>query len=167
MTAESRPGEGTTVRVKLPQSNALAVAEPASRPAPTPPRRARVLVVDDEPALVRALGRVLAGHEVVTARSGREALTLCAAGWFDVILCDLMMPDLTGMDVYERLVDIAPEQASRMVFVTGGAFTKRAQDFLAKVPNSRIDKPIDVLALRSLVDEVGGRVARAGAHGSA
>jgi len=70
---------------------------------------------------------------------------------FDVILCDLMMPELTGMDLHAELEKLAPDQAARMVFVSGGAFTPRARDFLDRVPNARVEKPIDFQNLRVLL----------------
>ena len=62
---------------------------------------------------------------------------------FDVIFCDLMMPEVTGMDFYAELKEVAPKQADAVVFVTGGAFTQRARAFLEHVPNPRLDKPFD------------------------
>ena len=77
---------------------------------------------------------------------------------FDLILCDLMMPDMTGMDLYAAIRAAAPEQASRMIFVTGGAFTPRAIEFLDTVTNLRLDKPFDLRNLRALVrDLLAGR----------
>ena len=64
-----------------------------------------------------------------------------------------MMPDMTGMDVYDALFASSPEQAGRMVFVTGGAFTNRAKEFLEKVPNRKLSKPVDLSVLRSLARE--------------
>jgi CheY-like chemotaxis protein len=115
--------------------------------------RRRVLVVDDEPMVVSTLRRALAKeHDVVTTVSGREALALIDSGEkFDIILCDLMMPDIGGMDVYKELVTSKPSVASRIIFMTGGAFTSRAQDFLDEVPNGRLDKPIDINVVRDLV----------------
>ena len=76
----------------------------------------------------------------------------CAAGErFDVILCDLMMPEMTGMDLYAELGKLAGDQADRLVFVTGGAFTPRAREFLERVPNARVEKPIDFQNLRLLL----------------
>ena len=71
-----------------------------------------------------------------------------------MILCDLMMPELTGMDLHAELEKIAPDQASRMVFMTGGAFTPRAREFLERVPNARVEKPIDFQNLRVLLRNV-------------
>lgn len=72
---------------------------------------------------------------------------------FDVVLCDLMMPIMSGMELYDELVKRAPEQAKRVIFLTGGAFTPKGQAFLDQVPNPRLDKPFDNQNLRSIVRE--------------
>src|ERR1700712_222001 len=107
-------------------------------PAP-PPARCNVLVVDDEVILGRSVKRMLArDHEVTVTTSAQEALALFQAGQaFDIILCDLMMPVMTGMALYDELCRSQPVLASRMVFVTGGAFTERARQFLEQSPNPR------------------------------
>ncbi len=156
---ESKPGVGTTFRVSLRRGADRAKTE---RPPPElPPQdlpRGRVLVVDDEVMVGNSLRRILAkDHDVVVCTSGRDALAAVSAaetvskGGFDLILCDVMMPDVTGMDMYEELSRTAPKIAARMVFMTGGTFTPRARDFLDKVPNPRLDKPIDVKALRAWI----------------
>ena len=150
---ESVVDEGTVFRVTLP----VARSEPQRAASPAPveavAHRARVLVVDDELAIGRALSRSLGRHhEVVFLTSSREALTRITAGErFDVIFSDLMMPDVTGMDLYEELLRIAPDQAKRMVFVTGGAFTERACEFLDAVPNARVDKPFVVANILAII----------------
>jgi CheY-like chemotaxis protein len=111
----------------------------------------RILVIDDEAAVCSSLQRLLAGEgDVVTVTSAREALELIGSGErFDVLLCDVMMPGMDAPALYEELLEVAPAQAERMVFMTGGAFTARARDFLERVPNARVDKPFDVAALRA------------------
>lgn len=87
-----------------------------------------------------------------TLTKGREALDRIAAGErFDVILSDLMMPDVTGMDLYDQLSISTPDQATRMVFLTGGAFTDRAREFLERVPNPRGEKPFDVSTILAMI----------------
>jgi CheY-like chemotaxis protein len=115
-------------------------------------RPARVLVVDDDLLVARAVKRSLRSHDVVALASGRDALARLEAGErFDVILCDLIMPDITGMDLHEALARLAPDQARRMVFVTGGAITTRARDFVATTRNEVVEKPFDVAKLRDVV----------------
>ncbi len=121
-------------------------------------RRGRILVVDDEPRMGKALQRLLApAHDVAVAQSAREALALVAEGSrFDVVLCDLMMPGMSGMDLHAELARTAPELAARMVFMTGGAYTASAQRFLDAVPNRRLEKPFKPEALEALIDEMVG-----------
>jgi len=121
-------------------------------------RRGRILVVDDEPRMGKALHRLLApDHEVTTVQSAKEALALVAGGaGFDVVLCDLMMPGMSGMDLHGELGRAAPELAARMVFMTGGAYTVEAQRFLEQVPNRRLEKPFRPEALEALIREMLG-----------
>ena len=152
ITVESTVGRGTSFKVFLP----LATARPAPRAKTDPPvavRRGRVLVVDDEPIVARVLGRLLEpDHEVVALTSAREALARIADGdRFDAILCDLMMPELSGMELHEALGRLAPDQAARMVFVSGGAFSPSAASFLDRVPNQRLVKPFDNTKVRRAV----------------
>jgi CheY-like chemotaxis protein len=116
-------------------------------------RRGRVLVVDDEPAIGRAIQRWLqTEHDVTAVTAARDALSRIAAGEpFDAILCDITMPEMTGGELHDELTRVAPEMAERMVFLTGGAFTKDSMEFLARVKNPRIDKPFRVADLRAAV----------------
>jgi DNA-binding NarL/FixJ family response regulator len=109
-----------------------------------------------------ALRRTLAReHDVEVVTSSRQALGLLMGTKgqeVDVILCDLMMPELTGMEVHAELAAAAPEVARKMVFVTGGAFTPAARTFMDTVENARVDKPFDPQVLR---EQVRGWVAKA------
>jgi PAS domain S-box-containing protein len=158
IAVESRPGGGTTVRVVLPPAPAASAPEVAA-PAPAPSgRRGRVLVVDDEPAVAAAIRRALESqHEVVVNGSAEEALRAIERGErFDAILCDLMMPGMSGMDLHDAVVRVAPEQASRFVVLTGGAFTDRAREFLERVTLPRCDKPFSSEGLRATVRKMVG-----------
>ncbi|MDP2272735.1 MAG: ATP-binding protein [Archangium sp.] len=139
----SELGVGTTFRVSLrPYAQpVIAMAEPVAPKRAGP--RGRVLVIDDEAMLGNTLRRVLkAHHDVELETSGRSALQrLSADRDFDVIFCDLMMPDLAGPAVFELIAGQHPELADRVVFLTGGAFSDAAQAFLARTPNLKIDKP--------------------------
>jgi CheY-like chemotaxis protein len=109
--------------------------------------------VDDEVTVRAVVMRLLRGeHEVVEVGSGSAAESLLASDdRFDVILTDLQMPGGSGMDLYDGLVATRPDLASRVVFMSGGAFTQRASTFLEGLPNVRIEKPIDSDALRRVV----------------
>ncbi len=151
-------GRGSAFRVHLVAAEADdAVPDGGAAPIAEPPavRRGSVLVVDDEPMLGVLTRRILEGaHDVVTTTSAKEALGWIGEGRrFDLIVCDLMMPDMTGMDLYEELAQAAPDQARTMVFLTGGAFTPRGRAFLEAVPNTCLEKPIDIVTLRTLVNE--------------
>lgn len=133
-------------------------ADGAAKPAASvetaaEPRRARVLVIDDEPLIARILQRGLSRHQVTIASEARDALERIQRGeTFDVILCDLMMPDISGIDVHEYLTREFPAVARRVVFMTGGAFTSKARQFLSTVSNERIDKPFSLSQVNKLVD---------------
>jgi CheY-like chemotaxis protein len=119
-----------------------------------------VLVIDDDPALASSLRRLLGReHHAEVATSGRAALELLERGArFEAIVCDVAMPDFDGVDVHGAIERLWPQQARRMVFVTGGTFTARCRDFLERVPNPRLEKPFDgrtlLTLVRSLVQEV-------------
>jgi CheY-like chemotaxis protein len=152
---ESQVDKGTTFRVLLEPAT---VEEEAAVPLPDvtpPPRRGKVLVIDDEPMIVKALQRLLLEeHQVTVAPSAGDARARILSGErYDVILCDLMMPQMTGMDLHAALLQEQPEQASRMVFLTGGAFTPDARAFLDAVPNQRVEKPFDTQHLRAIIND--------------
>jgi signal transduction histidine kinase len=156
----SRPGEGTTFRVLLRRSHTGSTAEIVLPPGlvASTSRRARVLVVEDEAALGRMLPRLLAPHDVTVVDRAADALARIEAGeTYDTILCDLMMPEMTGMDFYDALLRQHPEVAARIVFMSGGVFTPAARAFMERVPNRRIDKPFDRESLRRLVDQSIGK----------
>ena len=151
---ESQVGGGTTFRVLLPPAIGGVIEVDSPRPATR--QRARVLVVDDEQAIGRALERNLrTRHDVVALASGKEALVRILGGErFDVIVSDLMMPEMTGMDLHAEVFRIDPDQARRIIFMTGGTFTASALDFLQRVSNPRIDKPVESANLLALIAEV-------------
>jgi PAS domain S-box-containing protein len=153
LTVESEVGKGTTFRVALPISRENRLEAAPVKDVQTSGRRGRILVVDDEESVLRVIKRGLSEeHDVVTVTSAAAALVLCASGSkFDVILCDLIMPDMTGMDLHREIVRIAPELGDRMVFLTGGAFTTRARQFLSAIAGEHVEKPFELASLRKLV----------------
>jgi two-component system cell cycle sensor histidine kinase/response regulator CckA len=111
-------------------------------------RRARILIIDDEPQLARIFQVSLAAqHDVRSFTEGRAALGHLLDGpAYDLILCDIMMADMSGMKVYEELRRARPGQERALVFMTGGVFDPAVAEFLASVPNDCVDKPFDVRA---------------------
>jgi signal transduction histidine kinase len=151
---DSVVGTGTRVRVHLPKAKSVSIS-PSVSPEPPAVRRSRVLAVDDDAQLLRTIARVLGrDHDVVQVGGGREALARLSSGEsFDAVLCDLMMPDMTGMELHAELSRIAPEKAAAIIFLTGGTFTQEAQAFLENVPNPRLSKPFDLREMRRMVAE--------------
>jgi PAS domain S-box-containing protein len=180
---DSEPGRGTRVRVILPVTGAPAPAgddpaegpppsppeppvpsmddhaTPPPRPSPAPSTGARVLVIDDEELVATAIRRLLRGHQVEAVPRARDALSRATDGerW-DVVFCDLMMPDMSGMELHQRLQRDRPDLASRFVFITGGAFTDEARIFLEERARRWLGKPFDAARLRLLVEEVLGEL---------
>ncbi len=125
-------------------------APPPSSPPPAA-KHGRVLVVDDEAMVGKSLARLLSAHEVTVLTSAAEALKRATAGerW-DVVLCDLMMPEMSGMELEERLSAVAPDLVARIVYMTGGAFTDRSREFLA-AGRPHLEKPVEPAVLRARV----------------
>ncbi|MDP1823791.1 MAG: PAS domain-containing protein [Archangium sp.] len=148
ISVTSTLGAGSTFEVRLP----VAVGTfTGSSTTPVPARRrARVLLVDDEPSILRSLQRLLSkSHDLTLAHSGREALAKLNAGLeYDLVLCDLMMPEVSGIDVWEQLT---PAQRQIFVFMTGGTFTERAERFLAATNPPVLEKPFTATTLEGLL----------------
>ena len=149
ISVSSEPGQGSVFRVAFPPAPPAAIE--MERPATSSgERRGRILVVDDEPLVGKALMRVLGReHAVETVTRAREALDLIAAGErFDVILCDISMPEMTGIELHERLLATDLDQADRMIFISGGTFSEAARAFLERFAGRRFDKPFNNAELR-------------------
>jgi two-component system cell cycle sensor histidine kinase/response regulator CckA len=152
ISAASQPGRGSEFVVELPVESAGGAAVEHAPPVPAPQPAAaaeappaRILIIDDEAAFASVLFRTLAArHEVVVAHGGRQGLALLDDQPApDMILCDVMMPDLTGMDVLEWLSAQHPGLAERFVFMTGGAVTERARHALAATTRPVLAKPFE------------------------
>ena len=127
-------------------------------PEGAPERSQRVLVIDDEEPLLRTFGRFLKDCDVVAALGGARAIELIDSGQvFDVIVCDLMMPDVDGMMVYDRIRRTSPGLEQRVIFCTGGAFSDRVRTFLEGLSNVVLDKPVPS---RLLCEAVGAAIGR-------
>jgi len=150
LEVESERGKGSVFLIRLPTAR----REIKPSPPPSPHEvRARVLVIDDQVLISNSIGMLLTNdHDVTSLTSARDALRRIREGEaYDVVVCDLMMPDMSGMDLYSALREESPAMAERMIFMTGGAFTSTARDFLAVVQNPRIDKPLHFDTLRRLI----------------
>jgi PAS domain S-box-containing protein len=147
IAVQSEPGHGACFTVTLPPAE---VGVAASVEAAAPPH---VLVVDDEPAIARAIAAMIgSGHAVSTATTGEEALACLRGGaHFDLVLCDLMMPGTSGIDVYETIARERPEMADRFVFITGGAVSERAEEFCARMQGRTLAKPFGARELRAFL----------------
>jgi CheY-like chemotaxis protein len=152
LTCVTAPGKGSTFRIVLKPASAgpagdveVAVSSPRAD-------RIRILVIDDEPAVTASIERVLREeHSVSVINDPREALLVLASGHsFDLVLCDLMMPELSGVDLFHRVLSSRPELAGRFAFMTGGIMFAEARRFLDKVTNERLEKPLSMEGLRGL-----------------
>ncbi len=162
LTASNRPDRGASFRVALPAAQANRDADaPGTAPAhvTVPDTRAEareltaeVLVLDDEPSIGMVVDKLLKQHEVTAVTAARRALELIEEGRrFDVILCDLMMPEMSGMEFHAELDRRDPDLARRVVFISGGAFTPDAHAFLERVPNEQLAKPFRPSEIRDLI----------------
>jgi signal transduction histidine kinase len=156
LDVESEPGHGATFRVRLPAAprEASTGAKGSMPRLVASRRRARILVIDDEPMIGAMLERVLRhAHDVDSTADAVVAIDRITRGErFDLILCDLMMPGRTGEDVQRAIAAVAPDQARRMMFLTGGASSRRAQEFLERQPNPVVEKPFVVDDLLRRID---------------
>jgi PAS domain S-box-containing protein len=158
---ESEVGRGTTVRVTLERAAQTEEAEQAERAAraasaaegkQTFGRRGRILVIDDEVMIGKSLLRALSSeHDIQTCTSARDGIDALRVKPFDLILCDLMMPDMTGMEFHGVLKDRYQDYLSKVVFLTGGAFTTRAKEFVESAGSMCLEKPLDMVRLKQLI----------------
>lgn len=168
MTVESQPGKGTVFRIYLPLGlpAALPAGPPAGLPSglapgratvpsPAPLLRRRILVIDDEPLIGRVIRTALKGdYDVSVVERAADALTLFERGQtFDLILCDMVMPVLSGPKFYATLAARWPALVSRLIFMTGGAFTPETFEFMDHAPTQVLSKPFTIERLSSLARE--------------
>jgi len=147
---DTEEGQGTTFHVVLPLAEVP--DDDKARPKAVA-QRGRVLIVDDDEAVTRTLKRILQKTFSVSALSDpRLAWSDLESGQrYDVVLCDLMMPHLTGSQLFQRVLELDGEQARRFVFLTGGAYDEENAAFLNVVKNEVLDKPYEVERLREVV----------------
>ena len=154
---ESEVGKGTSFVVRLPVTKAEAQDEVTqlNRAFTELNLRGRILLIDDEAGIRATMTRMLRGYQVVETASGEEARAILETDQaFDVILCDMMMPGMSGPVLHKWLYTVNPDLAKRVMFITGGAFTPKAREYLATVDNIQLEKPFDVLKFKKLVAEM-------------
>ena len=157
LTVESRVGEGSCFRVLLPPHGGDGGSPRSEREvAPVPRKRARILLIDDEPLLRKAIHWMLEDdHEVTVVESAEKALSILEGRRdFDLLLCDLMMPRVGGMDLYEELLRKHPDMAARTVFMTGGAFQPRVAEFVMKMRDRCLQKPFSRERVLAFVEQM-------------
>jgi CheY-like chemotaxis protein len=146
-------------------SDALEPIEHADSPSPeappesvepAPTQRGTILLIDDEPGVQRALRRLLqrSGHEITTTANSREGLAALEARSYDVILCDLRMPDLDGPGLYRELARRHPHLLLRVIFLTGDMLSPEAQAFFSQVNRPRLEKPLKAQEVRRVIQQV-------------
>ncbi|WP_428265491.1 PAS domain-containing hybrid sensor histidine kinase/response regulator [Haliangium sp.] len=160
---DSAPGEGSVFHVLLRMSTERLPQTQVPTPETSAVRGARILVVDDEPSVCQVIRRALRDHQVDVTEGGREALARLVIDDYDLILCDIMMPDMSGIEVFDEVQATMPAVAERFVFMTGGAFTEEARAFLANRERITLQKPLEITGLRALVVE---RVRARDGHGA-
>jgi two-component system cell cycle sensor histidine kinase/response regulator CckA len=156
ITFESEPGRGTLVRVVLPAGRSKRAKAPPPVPIPAPGRRGYLMVVEEEPLVRSALRRVLGSQHAITCpRTDAEALALITGGMrFDLILCDLPSPEVGDLFFYDEILRRDPDQARRIIFLTGGTIPPGMLEFLSSIPNRRLGKPCDMQDIRRTVNEL-------------
>jgi len=155
---ESKPGKGATFVVELPivrKAEQLELAEPDAGETQRV-AAARILVVDDEPRILQFLSKVLTdeGHEVETVDNAGDALGKVGSEGYSLILLDIKMPGMSGIDLYKRLKKTADALARRIVFITGDVMGVETANFLSKTKAPYITKPFDTKQLKKEINRI-------------
>jgi PAS domain S-box-containing protein len=154
LTAANRPTGGAKFVVELPAmpaAQAILMRAPRHKSTPPPAQAARILIIDDEALAAKALARILREHRVDIADHAPTGLQMALENDYDIIFCDLMMPELSGMAVHHAVEAAQPTTAERMVFVTGGTFTEEAREFAAHHAARCLFKPFDTSLVKDAV----------------
>ena len=158
LLVETSP-EGSTFELRLPAAESVRLVRRETESSHPPgatidPTRRRILLVDDEPYVRRSMMRMLRDYEVTAASNGREALALVDDEDFDLVICDLVMPDLDGVDVHEALAASNPSMLGRVIYTSGGAYTPRTASFVAKNDIMFVEKPVHPKRLIRMIEDV-------------
>lgn len=157
LSVESTPGEGSCFTAALPAAPWPEADAPRLSCPSLPPSRIPldILVVDDDEKVARSVRRLLRTHVVTIETHAGAALDALRSGTaYDAILCDVMMPEINGVEFYRSLSEIDPGLVEKLVFVTGGAFTQATTRFLDDIENPVLRKPFTSRELREALDLV-------------
>ncbi len=162
---ESQMGSGSLFRIVIPESDVKEVKAPTADSSASLKKSIKsasagrkVMIVDDDKEVLGIFNEFVSrDYEVSTFRDSRDALKVLAAGeQFDCIVCDLMMPNVGGVEFYQRLQEVSPSHAQKIIFVTGGSFTAATDQFLRKPGIIFFEKPISyrelLRAIASLIE---------------
>ena len=163
MSVESEVGKGATFIVELPMVEALSAEEETATPTPeVKPLAAqnnKILVVDDEPTIRELLEKVLTrmGHKVdVTADAGTAMDKIYAGEAYDLIITDVRMPGMNGIELYSRILEKSPEMKNRTIFITGDVMGIDIRTFLIQNKLPYIAKPFDIVLLKEKINAILG-----------
>jgi PAS domain S-box-containing protein len=154
ISVESQVDRGAVFRIKLPvEAVPVPVSEIPVPEAVVPVKGKAILIIDDEPGIVSALAYLLRrdGYHVGTAGNGRLALEQLQGQAYDLILCDLRMPELDGPGLYQEIGEHQPHLLSRMIFLTGDTLSPEAREFLEKAGVACLNKPFRAAEVRRMV----------------
>lgn len=156
ISVDSRPGEGATVTIDLPIAPEGARIDTPATPVPSGAPRSRILVVDDEQAIRDLLVGLLSmeGHQVEAVRTGMEALQRLAEHPYDAIITDIRMPEMDGIEFYNRILHDHPELARRVIFTTGDTISPDTRAFVEATTAPVLAKPFQLRAVREVVRAV-------------
>jgi len=156
--AESEPGQGATFLVELPLYLGPQQGEDLREAVKELPfvEKQAVLVVDDEVEIARLLKRILEaeGHSVTAAYSGSEAREALDERTFDLVICDLRMPGMSGQELYAHIKQTQPDLARRVVFLTGDVMSRESQTFLEEAGNQFVSKPFKRQRVLEVLEEM-------------
>jgi two-component system NtrC family sensor kinase len=116
----------------------------------------RILIVDDEPVILDLLFEILEdlGHSIDTASNGMEATRKIKNGHYDLVLTDVRMPQMNGIDLYREIIAVRPDLEHKVIFISGDLVNPRTLEFLAEVGAPTLPKPLDIDKVTQLVEEM-------------
>ena len=157
--AKSVKGKGATFYIDLPiiaEERQPGMDEPEADVGTREAGGGRILVLDDEPSILSYLKNVLCseGYDVETVDNGEEALEMIKNGKYRLLLCDIKLPGLSGIELYNELNGIASSLQKRVIFITGDVIGSGTREFLKKTKAPHIAKPIDVNELKRAIKQV-------------